>query len=158
MANDIGRSPHRAAFTATRTTHRANTCAAARTMRRRRAIVLIAALAMLMHAGLLARHNVVMLAIAGEHHSLIADLASLCRTGPSAHRATPAELPSVPRPADAACPVCAGLLAAHAVIDTETAVVRIAYAPAIVDSRAARGSAVPARNIHPPARAPPALA
>ena len=159
MANDIGRSAHCASFTATCFTHRPVACGAARTKRWRRGIALVATLAMLMHAGLLMRHNVVMLEVAHEHHSLIADLASLCRAGPSASRATPADLPAVPRPADtAACPVCAGLVAALAILDTQPAAARISYEPAIVWFGADRGSPAPARNIHPPARAPPARA
>jgi hypothetical protein len=157
MANDIGRSLHRDRFPATSAAHSSAGPGTARVMNPRRGIALLAALAILMHAGLLVRHHALMLEIAREHHSLIADLTSLCRAGPGMDRAAPADLPPVPRPADAdSCPVCAGLVAAFAVLDTQAAAARIAHETATAADIVDGGAPSTPIAAHPPARGPPA--
>ena len=81
-------------------------------LRARRWIGLAAVLAVVLHAGALARHGQAMDDAARQRQGLLADLASLCHSETSAQAERGPELPLLPMPGQeqAACPICLGVV------------------------------------------------
>ena len=78
----------------------------------RKWINILAALAVLLHATALVRHNGAML----QHQALLADLGVICHDGTGAAKLPASDLPGIPKPSDtqSSCPICSGLVAAFA--------------------------------------------
>lgn len=78
----------------------------------RRLVNLVALLGVLVHAGLVVRHNAVMLGAHLDRQGLIAALGVICHGSGQDAAVTDAELPWVPPPSEqqtGECPLCAGL-------------------------------------------------
>jgi hypothetical protein len=127
-------------------------------MRLRLLISVVATMGVLLHAGFLVRHCLVMADATQAYHALMADLSSLCRASAGERGVRVSELPSLPHPSDPqGCPVCAGLVGAFAVFAQQALPIQIAAA---ASTRPPSASAVMPRTVrtaHPPARGSPAL-
>jgi hypothetical protein len=118
---------------------------------------LVAALAVLLHAGALVRHNGIMLGALLEHAALTADLTAFCHSGAAQDSSKPGDLPSIPKPTDAqyGCPVCSGQCAAFAIHAPEP-IAPVALVAACHWQAAPPAFLSPAsHSVCPPARAPP---
>ena len=130
-------------------------------MRLRRWISFVAMAGVLMHAGLIVRHGLIMADAARHQRALLADLAVLCHATSATERGDvlPAELPQLPRPSDATgCPVCAGLIGAFALVAPCPAALHLAHAIVISPAAAEDLPLGLMRLALPPARGPPTLA
>jgi hypothetical protein len=125
----------------------------------RRWISFLAIVGVLLHAGALARHHVVMLDAHLQHQALITDLLQICHSN-GLGTVTPDGLPDIPRPSETQdnCPICSGLASAVALAAPETASwLRLVEKPALETLTVAIfvGQS-PAER--PPVRGPPHLA
>jgi hypothetical protein len=132
-----------------------------RTILRLRGLIgLVAALGVLLQAGVLVRHRLVVAEAGTQYLAVLADLGSICRASAGAGRAPPSDRLPVPTPSDpqGACPVCLGLVAAFALAGPEPEPLKVqAGSMALQEGGEAFRPALP-RATHPPARGPPELA
>lgn len=126
----------------------------------RRWISLLAVLGVLLHVGAVARHNAVMADALLQHQALVADLQVICHSGGVGVLET-ADLPGVPRPADAklGCPLCAGVASAFTLPGPETAPLRAPLSAALSSPLATHAAAPQGLDYRclPPARGPPII-
>jgi len=125
----------------------------------RKWVGLLAMLGVLLHAGAVARHHVVMLDAHLQHQRLVSDLQRICHSN-GLGTATDESLPDVPRPSDAQnnCPICCGLTTAVAVMAPDAAPWLVLIAPPSPQSVARVAFVGQSPAIRPPVRGPPALA
>lgn len=128
-------------------------------MRLRRWTALVAIFGVLLHAGLIVRHNAMVLTAKLEHGALIAALGIICHGNGGTAELPAGEVPSLPEPDQdrGSCPLCAGL-APVATVLTDTGLV--CHAPDAASSRmAVVGEIIRQRlaAVRPPTRGPPAL-
>lgn len=121
---------------------------------------ILAVFGVLLHAGALVRHHVVMLGAGSPYQALLADLQVICHGAGNSERIAQSELPvqQSPTDADMRCPLCAGLVGVCALLTPqETPVVRAVetrtLAPRLVSTLAELQ-----RTNHPPSRGPPPAA
>jgi hypothetical protein len=122
-------------------------------------ISVLAVLGVLVHAAAIARHTTSHAGAALQYHTLLADLAQLCRSDAKTDAAAGPELPFIPPPTDAlSCQVCCGLGSTVASLAPEGASL-VVPAPAAVALQLVSYCAPQSRFAAcPPARGPPALA
>jgi hypothetical protein len=127
-------------------------------LRRRGWIGIVAALSVLLHAGALVRHSLVMADAAWQRDAILADLGRICHPAGEASPVPAADLPPVPVPSapPAECPMCLGLVAAFALAGPQAEPLRAPEASAILSLAADAPAAPPSHTPHPPARGPPA--
>ena len=128
-------------------------------MRSRKWISVLAVLGVLLHAGVLVRHNAAMAGAALEYQTLLAGLSQICHGGGTG-TVDPSELPYVPPPNDAqnGCPICSGVASAVA-LAAPPIDVALVLAPAASDfSVEIHRPPAAAHHLHPPARGPPQAA
>jgi hypothetical protein len=128
-------------------------------MRLRRWIALVAMIGVLLHAGLIVRHNVMVLSAQLEHGALVSALRVICHGHGGTAELPAGEVPSLPQPEQdrGSCPLCAGLAPVAAVLNdagpvchvSDAASSRIAVVGEIIRQRLAA--------VRPPTRGPPAL-
>jgi hypothetical protein len=116
---------------------------------------ILAAMGVLLHAGVLVRHSLAMAAAARQYRVLLADLMHLCRTGSGETFNGASDLPHPPPPDHASgCPVCAGLVSAFMLTGPQPLTLP---AQAAAPTRPCRADVAQARLLrlaHPPARGP----
>lgn len=127
----------------------------------RQIVAVLAAFAMLVHAGLVVRHHLTVLSGALHDTALAAALGQLCQgQGDATRSATADHLPAPEKPASGEpCPLCTGL--GSAVADVTPKLVLCHPAPPATSLRIAVVSEIIAPRIsglRPQPRAPPALA
>ena len=117
-------------------------------------------LGVLLHAGVIVRHNASMLGALFEHQALLADFAQICHRDSRGDADLTADLPFIPMPSDAqkGCPICCGLaplfgLTPPAVTWLPRRALEAAHQPIAVAVLS-----VQPRTALPPARGPPSLA
>lgn len=125
----------------------------------RKWINLLAALAVLLHAGAVVRHNASALGVALQHQVLLTDLGVICHDGSAASSLPASDLPRLPKPdTQSGCPICSGLVAAFALPAVGGAAL---WVPPETNwpfvAAAAAATQLPRGNL-PPARGPPARA
>ena len=128
-------------------------------MRFRRWTSLVALIGVLLHAGLVVRHNTMVLASKLEHGSLVAALGFICHGNGGTTELSANEVPALPEPDQdrGSCPLCAGLTPAVAVLNDaglgchvpDAASSRMAVLGEVIRQRLA--------YVRPPSRGPPAL-
>lgn len=128
-------------------------------MRLRRWTSLVALIGVLVHAGLVVRHNAMVLSAKLEHGALVATLGFICHGNGGTAELPAGEVPSLPQPEQdrSSCPLCAGLAPVAAVLtDTDL----VCHVPDAASSRmAVVGEIIRQRlaAVRPPTRGPPAL-
>jgi len=127
-------------------------------LRRRGWIGIVAALSVLLHAGALVRHSLVMADAAWQRDAILADLGRICHAAGEASPLPAADLPPVPVPSapQAECPMCLGLVAAFALAGPQAEPLRAPETSAVLNVAADAPAAAPSHAPHPPARGPPA--
>ena len=129
-------------------------------MRWRRLINLVALIGVLMHAGMIVRHQQMMLGAHLERQGLISALGVICHGNGQATAPSDSEVPWVPLPSDQQnnqCPLCAGLASAVAMAAIAECGVPVQFrtaAPQIVRYEA---RPVEIASVRPPTRGPPLL-
>jgi hypothetical protein len=123
-------------------------------MHLRRLIGIFAIMGVLLHAGVLVRHNALMLNATLQYQDLVADLTAMCH---GAGTTSDSELPYIPRPsgADFGCPICSGIVAAVAVVDSAQVVIAWPHPHTWAPSPYFESLAGIDRWSLPPARGPP---
>jgi hypothetical protein len=126
-------------------------------VRFRRLIGFLAMLGVLLHAGFLVRHNSSMLQAVLQHQALAADLGVICHSGGAGIPAVSPDLPPLPQPNDSQrdCPICAGHLAAAAILPLPDQVA--AVVPRSIDRLDSTERVIVLRTmaVRPPSRGPP---
>lgn len=128
-------------------------------MRTRRWTAMVALFGVLLHAGLIVRHNAMALTAKFEHGALVAALGVICHGNGGTAELPAGEVPSLPQPEQerSSCPLCAGLAPVAAVLtDTDF----VCHVPDAASSRmAVVGEIIRQRlaAVRPPTRGPPAL-
>lgn len=117
-------------------------------------ISLVAVLGMLVHAGLLVRHNGMMLDAAFDRIALIFAGQIICHDADGTTKLSE-NLPHHPSGKMPNCPVCMGALAGAAILPPMIAFPAIAMPRARPMAIAAQRLAMGTRGIRPPTRAPP---
>ncbi|MEQ1711391.1 MAG: DUF2946 family protein [Hyphomicrobium sp.] len=113
----------------------------------------------LLHAGLVVRHNAMVLSAQLEHGALVAALGVICHGNGGTSEIASGEAPGLPQPEQdrGSCPLCAGLAPVAAVLtDTDL----VCHVPDAASSRmAVVGEIIRQRlaAVRPPTRGPPAL-
>jgi len=123
-------------------------------------IGLVAALGVLLQAGALVRHRLVLADAGAQYLAMLADFGSICQASAGAGHALPSGQSPIPAPSDprGACPVCLGLVAAFALVGPEPEPLKVeAGSMALQEGSEVLRPALP-RTAHPPARGPPAQA
>lgn len=120
----------------------------------------LAIIGIILHAGLIVRHNAAMLGSHLQLAALTADLAEICHGAGGSSTDDQQQLPEMPSSGGdlGSCPICTGCISAVAVLPTPYAFSREPYVAAIrmevvgdiITQRLAR--------LRPPSRAPPSLA
>ena len=132
-------------------------------MRFRRWVNWLAVAAILLHAGTVARHNIIRFEAIPNELTLPAGFgaATLCHAGSGAIDASAGEgLPgkgqgSTSKP----CPICLGMATAHAFTASNTPILRVPQAVFVVRAVAQSDEAAPPVRISlPPTRGPPSIA
>lgn len=128
-------------------------------MRSRRWTALVAMVGMLLHVGLIVRHNTIVLSASLEHGALVAALGVICQDSGGSAELPADQTPSLPEPDQdhSSCPLCAGLAPGVAVLST---VDLVGHVPDVASSRVAVVGEVVRRRlaaVRPPTRGPPAL-
>lgn len=128
-------------------------------MRLRRWTALVAMIGVLLHAGLIVRHNAFVLSAKLEHGALVAALGVICHGNGGTTELPAGEIPSLPQPEQdrGSCPLCAGLAPLAAVLSVTSLVCHV---PDAASSRMAIvGEIIRQRlaAVRPPSRGPPAL-
>ena len=126
-------------------------------MQLRRWISFVALLGVLLHAGLLVRHNAVMLNAKLLHSEIAATLGVICHTDGTTARLPVSQIPDVPAQSEGLgdCPICAGLASVAAIVPSLVADIT---APDFSSARVAVvGEAIALRlaAVRPPTRGPP---
>lgn len=122
----------------------------------RRSIAIWAVLGVLLHAGLVVRHNAMALGAHLLHQELVTALGNICNSG-GVLLAASEDVPIVPSPNGGSgdCPICTGLIAGAGVLPTA------AELPAPIDGPSARVAVISERiaprlaHAWPPPRGPP---
>ena len=126
----------------------------------RRWISFLAVLGVLLHAGAVVRHHVVMLGTpgpTGAEQALLANLQAICHGAGGQENRAATDGPSNQTPADVnkRCPLCAGVVGLFALLTPEPALaVRLAAASRIFAGDTAVQVVLP-RTLYPPTRGPP---
>ena len=132
-------------------------------MRFRRWVNWLAVAAILLHAGTVARHNVIRFEAIPNELALLAgfDAAALCHAGSGASDDSAGEgLPgkgqgSTSKP----CPICLGMAAAHALTASDTPILRVPQAVFVAGAVPQNDEAAPPVRLSlPPTRGPPSIA
>jgi hypothetical protein len=129
----------------------------------RRWISFLAVLGVLLHAGAVVRHHIVMLGLPASpsaEQTLLADLQVICHGTGDQPALAGGDAPSGRTPADIKrnCPLCAGLAGPFALTaPLPTVAVRLTATQAPVSALAAVLDELP-RTLHPPTRGPPLIA
>jgi len=120
----------------------------------------LAIIGIILHAGLIVRHNAAMLGSHLQLASLTADLAEICHGagGPSA--ADQHQLPKMPSPGSdlGSCPMCTGCISAVAILPTPYSIARVPHRTVIRMEVVGETIAQRLARLRPPSRAPPLLA
>lgn len=121
---------------------------------------LLAVLGVLLHAGTLVRHHVMMFGAGSPYQALLADLQVICHGAGGIERIARSELPAQPGPTDAdmRCPLCAGLVGAYALLAPQSTPTAHAVATQMLVPRPVSTLAELQRTNHPPSRGPPQAA
>jgi hypothetical protein len=129
-------------------------------MRLRPLIQVLAVFGVLVHAGALVRHNTAMVGATLEYNALLSDVGTICHGNPDSSGSVGAELPRIPPPSNShdACAICLGLVAAVALLASQTVGI-----PKAIDVKDATFSVLETtaempRALHPPPRGPPLAA
>lgn len=128
-------------------------------MRGRRWIALVALVGVFLHAGLVVRHNAMVLSAKLEHSALVGALGMICHGNGSLAALPASEQPAMPEPEQdrGSCPMCAGLAPAVAVLSENPLAIHV---PDAAFSRmAVVGEIIRLRlaDVRPPTRGPPAV-
>jgi hypothetical protein len=82
----------------------------------RRLISLVAVFGVLLHAGLVVRHNAFKLSATLQHQELVEALGVICHGNGGTAQLAASDVPHVPQPSDSQsdCPICSGMVSAAA--------------------------------------------
>jgi Protein of unknown function (DUF2946) len=126
-------------------------------MRLRRWISLVAMFGVLLHAGLVVRHNAVMLNANLQQQELVAALGVICHGNGGTTQLAASDVPHVPQPSDSQsdCPICSGMVSAAALLPAMNFATLAHNRKSVRLTVVGREFAVRLVAVCPPSRGPP---